>query len=307
MKGSRRPGLDIPAVIREGANRNRRALLPKLKLWFVVFDEHLSWLSSLNLTLTAAVLSASANSPQKKPLQALVVITAKIVSDLFAVRSLCSAGFDVAAKTVLRSTSEYFEAALLIVEKPDLAPEFIDAQDNARSNIFWHRYLSKAKTRSLIEERWARTLASEDGGKQMSDWRNSYMDILGMSAHASFSGGAFSALVLAAGDEVEDDAWPGIFGKRSRVSEHTLFWAMVMNFEFLMLCPDLPFRNEQNVGQLVEYDKDDDFHVHISKGRLSLIELSLPIISGQCHPDLQCKIPEPSWLSELPETTGIQD
>jgi len=211
-----------------------------------------------------------------------LVTSSKIISDLFAIRHLCEAGFDVAAKTLLRSTIEYIDIATIISIDPSISPEFMETTTNEKSNKFWGKYLRGgkrgSKARRIMRDAWVKRVGFR-GYQEAVDcdkWLYKDSDLLSMSGHPSWLGGFFASVVL--GGSCGDD-WLGIFENKGEISTRTLHEAVKHIVKFLVLSGDVPFNYGEREVTVLEYDEANELHRHTEIGRNWLILLYSQVIA----------------------------
>ena len=217
--GGARPGVSIERIVNFSAKRSRAKNLPYFDLWNELYDEYVSWILSL---LTVQYAELKKRRLKSRPYQfhrATSVLLFRVFSDLVAIRILCRAGFDVAAKSLTRSTIEHIDALVLIIHSPSIAKEFNKSDSKERSNAFWHKHISRGKVRKLSLEIWKSRLGEEFDADAWDDWLYNFHGVLGMSIHPSFSGGIFSALSLGS---MSEDKWIGFLGDRADIGRHIL-------------------------------------------------------------------------------------
>ncbi|MFN3625548.1 MAG: hypothetical protein ACK4TP_15975 [Hyphomicrobium sp.] len=272
-----RPGLAVAGILRESRKRNRAIPFEKLELWFAVLDELISWYVSLFTITMFRLRRGRLSRKQRDVLRCCAAISARIASDLLSVRLLCEAGFDVAAKTIVRSTVEYIDVLAYLSLHPELASKFRATQDNKRSNSFWRKHVKGGGPNgSLVRQALTEAIVGKgvepDEARRFVDWFYSGSDILLMSSHPSFSGAFFSNIVLGT---PEDDLWLGIFGAKGEVSVGTIHVLMKHVFKFLVVIGDAPFRVGSGAKSIkvMNYKPNDEFHRHVRLGAGTLMSL----------------------------------
>jgi hypothetical protein len=270
----KRPGVSIRNLVDRSEVRNRKKKLEHFELWNEIYDEYLSWVLSV-LTIQYAELKRRRSKGNWYQFhRAACALLFRIFSDLLAVRILCRADFDVAAKALTRSTVEYIDTLALLVQSPSIAAEFNKTNSNERSNAFWHKYLSKNKPRRLFLDAWRSRMGSEFDAERWDRWLYDFHGVLGMSLHPSFSGGVFSALTLRS---LSKDNWPGFMGDRANISIDTFYHLIVHIWKVMLLFPDFPFHNRDSSRFGVRYVEKDELHRHVRIGGKVLLGF-LPMI-----------------------------
>ena len=279
---SGRPGLSITEIVRLSRKRNRSIKIEPLELWLIIYDEYLSWYVSFFTVIQQGLHIAKADTFERDLLRCFLAVTSKVISDLFAIRHLCVEGFDVATKTLLRSTIEYIDILSIVAIEPSICREFVDIESNEESNAFWNKYLRGGKKRNrarhIMRKAWVELGVFEDYqmAVDFDKWLYEESDVLAMSSHPSFLGGSFSSIVL--GSKIEDN-WPGVFGSKGEISAQTLHVAVKHTVKFLFLSGDIPFRDSEKEVVLMEYQETDQLHRHTKIGRSWLISFYVAVIA----------------------------
>jgi hypothetical protein len=273
--GAGRPGIAVQAIQKMSASRNNKKKLDQFDLWNEIYDEYVSWILSLLIVCYSELKRyRTGRSLPREFFRATSVLLFRVFSDLMAIRNLCRSGFDVAAKTLSRSTIEHIDTLVLIINEPTLAREFNKLNSNKASNLFWHRYIARGKVWKVVSPIWKRRFGDEFDAETLINWMYDYHGILGMSVHPSFSGGAFSALALGSGSE---DSWLGIFGDRADISADTYYYLVVHIWKLTILVEGFPFSNPGKKGLVVRYSHRKEFHRHVRGGGSVLFDLLLTI------------------------------
>ena len=222
------------------------------------------------------------NTPDHDYLRCILVVTSKIISDLFAIRHLCIEGFDVTAKTVLRSTIEYIDVLVIAAIDSSICRDFVDNETNEETNEFWNKYFRGGKrgsrARRLMRKAWVeREIFSDyESVVDFDNWLYYDKDVLTMSGHASWLGGVFSNIVLGS---KSDDKWLGMFGSKGEISTHTLHETVKHIFKFLVLSGNMPFEKSDDNICVIKYLETDELHKHTKVGRRWLISIYAVLIA----------------------------
>jgi hypothetical protein len=187
-----------------------------------------------------------------------------------AIRRLCRDGFDVAAKTLSRSTIEHIDTLALIILQPAIAREFNRLKHNKASNAFWHKYLSRGKGWKTLAPVWKDKFGQDFDADGWIEWLYGHHDVLGMSVHPSFSGGMFSAVTLGSGTT---DTWLGVFGDRADISADTFYDLIIHVWKLTLLASGFPFSNPRHANLAIKFDQKSEFHQHVQVGGDILFEL----------------------------------
>ncbi|MBS0269841.1 MAG: hypothetical protein JSS54_12780, partial [Proteobacteria bacterium] len=149
IKPRQRMGINTADLIKHSEKRNKSLKDPHFELWIEVYDEFISWLVSL---VTVAHWSKCKEPYHPTDYEkAIVILLMRIVSDSLAIRHLMLLGFDAAARTQVRTTTEHIEVVAAILDDPAMGAEFCKGRDATSANKFWKAYLSKHKIRPRIK------------------------------------------------------------------------------------------------------------------------------------------------------------
>lgn len=271
---SGRPGVSIAQIVRESRKRSRSTKIKPLELWLVIYDEFLSWYVSFFAVAMQGLKAAKVDTLERDLLRCFLVLASKIIADLFAIRLLCVEGFDVAAKTLLRSTVEYIDILTIVAIEPSICREFINTETNEQSNAFWNKYFRGGKRgnkgRRMMRKAYVKQefLPDYETAVEFDKWLYEYSDVLAMSSHPSWLGGFFSNIVL--GRQTEDK-WIGMLGDKGEISTTTLHEAVKHIVKFLILSGNIPFRCGEEDMAIMRYQEGDELHKHTKIGRNWLI------------------------------------
>lgn len=269
FEGSR-PGLQISPNIDELRKLVLDKAPPSLHEWVFVFDEYISWFSSLvKVYLDALSNESTLNDPLKgAQIRAFSMLSSAITSHLMAIRSLIFNGHDLAAKQVLRSLVEYSDVATLLSFNKDALFEFLDTQTKEKSNAFWHRYISKGKALASIEKKLHELKLPQSSIDELRSYREEELGVLGMGAHPSFI-----ACYMAFTGGADPLEYPGFLGRAGEASIRTLQYSMFSLCYFLILGPSDPFEHKNTGLSLIKFDETDELHFHTERGKSLLINL----------------------------------
>lgn len=148
--GTASPGESLAYLLPWHFPKTRR-LPKKLKLWLMIYDESITWVCALHICCELALWRSRSKSSEHRDLvDAMFRLSARVASDLFAVRNLVCFGLEPAARTVLRSAMEHLDTISLLLLEPACAREFHATSEPENGNTFWHKNLSKDKLRKAI-------------------------------------------------------------------------------------------------------------------------------------------------------------
>lgn len=253
-------GRSVPTIEAMANERNNRDSISGLAPWLVAFDECVSWLVSVAITLREAL---HASETPRKELRVYTMLSATMVSQYLSIRRLVLAGFDISARQLLRCLVEYKDVAALLHERPELIEEFFNTQDEQQSNAFWHKHVAKGKARKILDERLT-SIAGLGENDSFLEWKRGTDAMLSMTVHPSYL-----ASVMATFPPGSDalDNWPGMFGLKAEVSITTLSDSILTLIDFAFFWWDVPFPHFAHPNPLVAFDEKNDWHVRARYGR----------------------------------------
>ncbi len=272
-------------MVDESRRRGDTKVLPYVDLWIGILDEFQSWFISLDVVIYSERRSSSLNDFEK----ASSLVVKKIIADTFAVRTLVLAGFDTAARLVLRSLIEYADFLVMLIHEPKVASDFIDADGPEENQKFWEKHIRGGRLRKSTRRVLQDVLGDDQA--ELADWLSNWggrdEKILGGLAHPSWAGGYFSAITFKA--MREDEAWLGIWGDRADVSAETIFMYIKRLLPLIIFSGEFPFDFDKDLLDR-EYDEKNEIHWHVEKGRAVLGSLLLSLAdersSGRFFPEL---------------------
>jgi hypothetical protein len=288
-------GLQISEVVEESVRRNAALETPFVDTWVAILDEFISWFFSL---FTVVYGSGKRKRKFTHSEKSIVMILSKIIGDSTAIRHLIILGFDTSARTLLRSTAEYMELLVAILNEPKLSSEFAKSDTPAEAKKFWEAHLASGKIRRKMHSAWAKLLDREESGdaaQWFADWGYSSNDILSAMIHPSIGGGMFTLIPSKIKYEPEEN-WLGILGDKSESSVGTIHIYASFMFAILILHRDFPFNGYNKYFQVkMRYNDNDEMHRHVKIGRDILAGLILSLGTDNNRPHLFPEIDMSIW------------
>lgn len=219
--------VEIDSVVGAAKNDSLRNIHSSVANWLLIFDEMLDLFVSLYIVYFERTMSQKHNTRRI----VYMMLTASIASNCFAIRQLVLSGYDVNAKTLARLLGEYIDTLILLLNRPELCPEFHRSQEPEDANKFWHKYLSKGKARREVRSIFKSiTQLDEDQTSEIDDWRADEFTVLSAASHPSMIAAFFN---VAHGGRY-GKAGTGIFGNVDTTSVRTLRFC-VFELGFLIL------------------------------------------------------------------------
>lgn len=269
-----RLGIEIGELIRASAERSDKLEAPYVDLWVAILDEFNSWLVSLLGTVYRPDRQRDAAMNDFE--RSVVVLLGKLVADTTALRHLVTLGYDGAARTLLRSITEYVHVLVALIDDPALAGEFVAADTPEAANAFYFRQLARGKLHKRLEAAWAGFFrSSDDAARWFTDQQRRQGTLLSGTAHPSFAG--CTQAVMGFIEAAPDENWLGHWGARSNMSVLTI--ALYSDcFLPLVLLSDYPFEGfDAALGAPIVFDPADEMHRHVKLGRSVLASLILSL------------------------------
>lgn len=275
-----RLGIAIDDLVRTSAERNAKVDAPYLDLWIANFDEFNSWLVSLLSTVYAPARRDDAKLNDFE--RSVVVLLGKLIADTTALRHLITLGYVGSARTLLRSTAEYMQVLVALIDDPALASAFVTADTPETANAFFFGQLARGKLHKRLEAAWARFFKThDDSAQRFAEQQRRHGALLSGTAHPSFAGA--TQAVMGFIDLEPDENWLGHWGARSNMSVTTV--ALYADCLFpLLLLNDFPFDGFDAVMRPIGYDPVDEMHRHVKIGRRVLASLILSLNTESNHP-----------------------
>lgn len=269
-----RLGISIADLIQSSVERNSKLDAPYLDLWIAILDELNSWLVSLMSSVYAPTKQRDTKMNDFE--RSIVVLGGKLIADTTALRHLITLGYDSSARALLRSTNEYVNVLVALIDDPALASEFVTAETPETANAFYYRQLARGKLHRRIEAAWAEFFkSSDDAAKWFANQQRWQGSVLSGTSHPSFAGGtqALTGFIEAEPDET----WLGHWGAKSNMSVLTISLYADCIFPLLLLS-DFPFEGfDDALAHPVEYDPSDEMHRHVRLGRSVLASMVLSL------------------------------
>lgn len=276
-------GVPISELIEHSKERNNKKDSPYVDLWAYVLDQLISWEISL--------LSLVYNKNKKNLSdfdRSTFLILAKLIGDSLAIRHLILLGFDNAARSILRSTSEYMELLVALLDDPALSIAFVKSDTPETAKEFWDKHLAKGGIRKRIFTAWERFVDDDQHrelAKWFSNWGASSHQMLSSLSHPSFGGGLFAAVPFQ--EKYDDEDWLGFWGDKASASAETISIYCSFMLPILLLNGGFPFDGfeEQMADGNVVFDETNELHKHVKHGRgvLCSLILSLSTDSNREH------------------------
>lgn len=291
-----RMGVPITELVERSRERNSNIVLPYLDLWVSILDECISW----QISLVTIFYAERKHAPMTDFDKSVISMLMKIVADSTAMRHLILLGFDTAARTLLRSTAEYMELLVAIIDQPQLAAEFAAADSPEASKKFWENHLARGGIRKKMRLAWQKFFSdAQDGAAEwFADWGNGWNKILSAMIHPSYMSGVFTA--IPAKQKYEEENWLGIWGDKSDGSVDTIYIYVAFMFPLLLLHHEFPFEGfgASMGGGNVTYDETNEFHKHVKIGRGVLSSLILSLGHDQNGPHVFPDIDMSIWPAD---------
>lgn len=272
-----RMGVPIEELVEHSIQRNSNLESPYVDLWVAILDEFISW----QISLLSIFYSERRGGPEFTAFdKSITMILIKIIGDSIALRHLILIGFDTSARTLLRSTAEYMELMVAILDEPLLAAEFIKSDTPESALKFWREHLSRGGIRKKMYAAWQKfflTDENHDDAVWWANWGASANNLLSGMSHPSYAGGVFTAIPLK--DKYIEENWLGVWGDKSSASVDTIYMYASFLFPILLLQHEFPFRDFEAWmgGGGVLYDETNEMHKHVKCGREILGSLILSL------------------------------
>jgi hypothetical protein len=218
-----RHGVELGELVEHSAERARTTELPYLDLWIAMFDEMVSWLLSLQGIFQRRMKAGQKLSEFEK---AIFLVLARIIADAISLRHLMLLGFDTSGRTLLRSTAEYMEVLVAIIDDQAFAAEFVKSDSPETAKVFWEQHLRSGRIRRRVRTAWRRfakgdTTEDEATALWFANWGNQWTGELSSLTHPSV--GACLLTIDPPQVRPHGDAWLGHWGDKADFSAGTIY------------------------------------------------------------------------------------
>lgn len=197
--------------------------------------------------------------------QATFTIFSGIAADIGAINALCRNGYDIQAKTILRSLREKVDCAIAVQLDRSFAVGYVKADGSEEVNRFWHKRISRGKLKRNIARRLTHYSNSGEAPLDKS-WfarRESFERWLGEAVHPSHTTGLLSAFPTF-GDQTGPDGNMGWFGRPSDMSVPTIRAVLALSFELYLLVRWRDLINEDYMTTDGNTDEPSLYQMHLS-------------------------------------------
>jgi hypothetical protein len=284
-----RHGVELRELVDHSAERARAKDLPDLELWVAMYDEMVSWLLSLQGVFQRRMKAGQKLSDFEK---AIFLVLARIIADAISLRHLILLGFDTSGRTLLRSTAEYMEVLVAIIDDPPFAAEFLKSDSPETAKVFWEQHLRSGRIRRRVRAAWRRfatgdTPEDEAAALWFASWGNQWTEQLSSLTHPSL--GACLLTINPPQVKPHGDAWLGHWGDKADFSAETIYIFAANLFPILAASRGFPFEGFNGVlAEPIPYDETDEEHRHIRLGRdvigSLILSLGTPNNAGHVFP-----------------------
>ena len=221
----------------------------------------LSFCSDFTMTtISHLMLVLFTNKEADSRYRAALTIFALLRTDLQSIQLLCSRGFDMQARNILRSVRERTDVTGCCCLDGQFAARYISARLPEEVNQFWHQNIRGGKARRHFAKRFSAIVGSDDDlmGQFWGEWRKETDAILHASEHVFHEGGWFAMFPA--------NSWPddGLDGFPSKASIWTCRTAMMFCWELLMIVR-LAFSELRDQTYQVEGENNIKFNESIKK------------------------------------------
>ena len=273
-----RHGVEVRDLVEHSAERAAARELPYLDLWILIYDEMLSWVLSLQGVFQ---IRMKAGRPMGDFEKALFLILARIVADSIAIRHLILLGFDTQARTLLRSTAEYMEVLVAVIDDPPFASEFLKSDSPATAKTFWEQHLRSGRIARRVRAAW-RGFATGDTAEDeatalwFAAWGGQWTEQLSSLTHPST--GACLLTINPPSVKPHGEPWLGHWGDKADFSAETVYIYAANLFPLLVVDRKFPFEGfEAALAEPMPYDPAIEDHRHVKLGRDVLGSLILSL------------------------------
>lgn len=305
-----RIGLKVQELVDASIERSASKDLPFVDLWIAILDELISSLISFMSTTQEKMDSElSLQHIERKFYNSITLILMENNSRLNFHTHLINLGYDTSARTILRSTSEYMELLVAIIDDPSFAEPFNESDTPEGAHKFWRTHLRGPMIRARVKQAWTRFAGNDEADDEaaaewFSRWGSSSHRSLSGILHPSFAGGMFTAIPFK--QAYDDENWLGVWGDRSEGSVETIYIYSHFMFPILLLSPKFPFEVDHPEISPVVRDDENELHKHVGVGRSALGTLILPLGTENNTPHVFPEYDMSIWREDQVPPTSVE-
>jgi len=171
------------AIIRGEAKRHKRSVPRRVVTALSILDDlnldAILWLQAL----TTLMLDES-SLPESSFKRAIIALLMRLTQDAMVVRNLIADGFDVQAKSLLRSIDEHIDAIYYVCLKPEVSDAFVAAQDERSANRFWYEHFRSA--RKFVNGAISQLFKDQASLSELQEFRIAERELLSTAHHPSY-------------------------------------------------------------------------------------------------------------------------
>jgi hypothetical protein len=199
------------------AGRHNAEVPAELESMISIFDEYVLWMIHLSTALTYEDCDLS----QERI--ALGSVAGGITSLLLSVRSLVVSGFDVSAKILMRSVTEYADILFLLIVDPERVADYTGVESFKEANAFWHTWIKGWKARRRALEGLAQGNTSSAWWRELEAYQKQEEEVMSLSSHGAYIAAYRASFpVLSLGETTTPAGWAGYLGTVTPASVRTL-------------------------------------------------------------------------------------
>lgn len=253
-------------VRKEEEDKSSKVLQP----WLRLFEDSIQWLANLWGILHREFESDADKS--KLFLSTWSLITASL-NHAISVRLLVISGLDNPARGAVRALDEYLCTCMAILNQPELAEGFQQAQSPDEASQFWYENFNTRKLRKHLNSIERGVGLEGHISYEFREWREGELNSFSQTVHPTYLAGCMVAGLTTVEDV--DLVGPGIFGKLSASSERTLHHACKTIWYFSRFGFMILFNEHNGLKPPIEFDKEDEMHQMAIIGRDVIQKLNL--------------------------------
>jgi hypothetical protein len=235
--------------------------------WLGLFEDSIQWLANLWGILHREFENDSNKS--KLFLSTWSLVTASL-NHAISVRLLVISGLDNPARGAVRALDEYLCTSIAILNQPELAKGFQQAQAPDEASQFWYENFNTKKLRKHLNSVEKEFRLKGHISFEFREWREEELSVFSQTIHPTYMAGCMVAGLTS----VKDENSAGIFGQLSASSERTLHYACKSIWYFSRFGFNIMFNEHKALKPLISFDKEDEMQQMVIIGRNVLNELN---------------------------------
>ena len=151
----------------------------------LLFDQACIWVDTLRRVCCMLAERPEAGRMTKEQVNGLIAVTARLVEEIAAVRSLTMDGLAMPAIQISRSISEDVDLALVMLVRRKIAERFVDCDTPEEAAAFWRNHVAGGRAFRTVSQALYRYGLDFSEDSDYARWRKEVLVFLGSVVHTS--------------------------------------------------------------------------------------------------------------------------